>query len=200
MARSICTGCLQPETTCLCPYIHTANHQTRVWIIQCGKETQHPKNTANLLPKLSDKITLLQERDITAIKTLQERLLKEPKQSVVLFPSEDSIPLKELITSSQRATAITDLLLIDGTWRKAKRFIFENQWLNSLTKTQLSERYDSRYHIRKTSVENGLSTLEATAYALNELEHIDTKPFLHLLKGINTVFTKHMPESVKNRY
>lgn len=199
MKRKTCAGCAQPEATCLCDYLGQTNHKTKVWIIQCDKETKSAKNTANLLPKLSSHIYLIQDTDIEAMTALKNKFLNRQPQVAILFPTPEANSINHCKNTAPKLLP-SDLILIDGTWRKAKRFILENDWLNHFQKLKLSAAYPSGYHIRKTSIENGLSTLEAVAYALYELESIDTAPFLHLLNGINTVFIKHMPDNVRHRY
>ena len=198
MARTLCSSCGQPLATCLCQFISSAQHSTSIIIIQCGKESQHPKNTANLLPLLSEHITLVQAADVDTMSRLRNNIESNPNKYALLFPIPESQSIEEYV--QQNTPKIEVLLVIDGTWRKAKRFFYENEWLQPLSALCLSREYDSQYAIRKTSVTNGLSTLEAIAYSLNELEKADVKPFLQLLNGINTVFTQRMPSDVKARY
>ena len=184
--------------TCLCEYLSPALHETSIIIIQCGKESRHPKNTANLLPLISDQIRLIQDTDNEALLLLKKNTLRDPDKYALLFPAANSTTLFEYTKIEKRH--IEHLIVIDGTWRKAKRYYFENEWLHSIRSVRLSKEYESLYSIRKTSVTNGLSTLEAVAHSLAEIENMSIKPFLQLLNGINTVFTRHMPDDVKQRY
>ena len=199
MPRQLCDACCQPIPTCLCAYISKANHNTSVTIIQCGKESEHAKNTANLLPKLSPAIRIVCSENSEEVSILKQDCIDGG--AIVLFPSNQSVAIdqwrKDKPAASNKAP---QLLVVDGTWRKAKRFILENDWIQTLPHVQLSHSYDSRYDIRKTSVTNGLSTLEAIGYALQEIEGADIAPFLHLLNGINTVFISQMPDEIKHRY
>ena len=169
-------------------------------IIQCDKEGHHAKNTARLLPKLSNNIKIIHESDEPSLAVLKSTGIKMLK-TALLFPSETAIAINEFKKTDE--DSIQQLIVIDGTWRKAKKLILTQQWLASLPQVSLSQHYESQYAIRKTTVDNGLSTLEAVAYALAEIEGqslSNLTPFFTLLEGINTMFIQHMPADIKQRY
>lgn len=197
--RKICSRCNYPEVRCLCRYLKAMEHNTTITIIQCDKEGANAKNTAKLLPLVSNKIKIITEQDVVN-GSLYNDLLKTHQRTAVLFPSDRAKPIYEHVKQNQ---TIDHLIVIDGTWRKAKKLFFSLPWLNELKHVTLSEGYTSQYAIRKTSIDNGLSTLEAIAYALEENEgvnNVDVSPFFNLLDGINKTFIEHMPKDVKSRY
>lgn len=61
------------------------------------------------------------------------------------------------------------LLLLDGTWRKVRRLMHLNPWLSHLPCMHLQMSEQSRYRIRKSPRQDGLSTIEAGVAALNVL-------------------------------
>ena len=75
-----------------------------------------------------------------------------------------------------------------------------NPWLQDLPHLTFSENIASQYHIRSSQVAGGLSTLEAAAYSLQELEGCSVSPFIRALNGFTQTFTKKMPPAVKARY
>lgn len=158
--------------------------------MQIDGEQNSAKNTANVLPVMSKNINSIDHQDIEELK----ESIKKPG-TAVLFPTESSRTLK-----SYPPDKLKHLIVLDGTWRKAKRFYLSNEWLQACPTVCLSDSYKSLYSIRKTTVTNGLSTLEAIAYSLNEIEQTDIAPFLNLLNGINKQFTQYMPDEVKARY
>ena len=64
-------------------------------------------------------------------------------------------------------------MLIDGSWKQAFGIVKKNPWLEKLPAFHFSDAPLSNYLIRHTSVDNALSTLEATAYAISYLEKTD---------------------------
>jgi DTW domain-containing protein YfiP len=62
------------------------------------------------------------------------------------------------------------LILLDGTWKKAKKIFFSSTLLHSLPAFSLTPSKKSEYKIRSSQFEESLSTLEASTLALNILE------------------------------
>ena len=63
------------------------------------------------------------------------------------------------------------LVVLDGTWRKSRKMLYLNPLLQALPRLPLTDTPPSHYLIRKAHLPDQLSTLEATAYALGQLEH-----------------------------
>jgi DTW domain-containing protein YfiP len=61
------------------------------------------------------------------------------------------------------------LVVIDGTWRKSRRMLYDSPWLQGLPRLALAAPPPSRYRIRRARGEGQLSTFEATLLALAQL-------------------------------
>lgn len=62
------------------------------------------------------------------------------------------------------------LVVLDGTWRKSRKMLYQNRLLQALPRLPLTQMPASHYLIRKAHAPDQLSTLEATCYALEQLE------------------------------
>ena len=63
------------------------------------------------------------------------------------------------------------LVAIDGTWRKARRMLYDSPWLQSLPRYSLPDAAPSRYQrIRRARGAGQLSTFEAAVWALAQLQ------------------------------
>jgi DTW domain-containing protein YfiP len=60
--------------------------------------------------------------------------------------------------------------VLDGTWRKSRKMLYQNPLLQQLPRLALRDMPASRYLIRKAHRSDQLSTLEATCTALMQLE------------------------------
>lgn len=196
MARELCQRCEYPIQTCLCDALTQVAHKTKVIILQHPSEVKNAKNTVRLLKLMSNNTSILigeSEQDFNEIK---QQVLANKQDYALLFPGDDAVVLSEQVqTSSFRC-----LIVIDGTWKKAKKLLLLNPWLNDLPKVSFNQSLVSEYQIRSTSVQGGLSTIEAVAYSLNEIENCSTAPFIRALNGLKHSFTKRMPDQVKARY
>ncbi|XP_010545219.1 PREDICTED: uncharacterized protein LOC104817663 [Tarenaya hassleriana] len=97
----------------------------------------------------------------------QEFELEVPPGSVLLFPSEESVTIVDL-----KATGFEprNLIVLDGTWAKAKRMYLENPWLKLLRHVKLDMEAASLYgDVRRQPKPGCMSTLESIVYAMKEI-------------------------------
>jgi DTW domain-containing protein YfiP len=97
-----------------------------------------------------------------------QTLLNEPQSCRVLFPSNESVQW-DVSQPLTKAEEIKTLIIIDGTWRKAKRIWHMNPWLAQLPCVSLSNVPKSQYQIRSSSIDGGVSTLEAVMHGCHYL-------------------------------
>ena len=196
MARELCPKCKYPISNCLCDSLSPVQHRTEVIVLQHPSEVKNAKNTVRLLSLISANVKVYvgeTERDFSELKAQLQ-----PQHCALLFPGEDAIPLDSSETAEK--AQITQLLVLDGTWKKAKKILFLNPWLEDLNKVSFADTEQSQYQIRSTNIPGGLSTIEAVAASLNRLEDCDTAPFICALNGLKHSFTKQMPDEIKARY
>lgn len=91
----------------------------------------------------------------------EEFEIKVPSGSVLLFPSENSIEIEAIDFE------VKNLIVLDGTWAKAKRMYNENPWLKLLPHLKLDLEKLSLYsEVRHQPKAGCLSTIESIVYAL----------------------------------
>lgn len=194
MARECCSRCGFPISTCLCEAIQPVNNSTKLIVLQHPDEVKNKKNTIKLAKMACSNIEVIigeSEQDFAEIK----QVLVNSK-TALLFPSELATNFDDLPAQSQ----FDYLVILDGTWRKAKRIYFVNPWLQALPHLQFSLTNKSQYSIRSTSQEFSLSSIEAIAYSLEKLDNLPPNNLLDLLNAFTVQFTKKMPEHIKQRY
>lgn len=167
--RLYCEYCKYPKKTCICSHINTVNTSLEIVIIQHEKETLHAKNTARLVSLCIPSARIILANDVVAMQSLSEHCL--PQHSVLIYPSEHSTPIEDV--SADERSKISKLILIDGSWKQAFGLVKQNPWLAKLRAFHFISAPSSNYAIRHTTLSNALSTLEATAYALQRLDQND---------------------------
>ena len=80
--------------------------------------------------------------------------------------------------------AAVRLVVLDGTWRKSRKMLYQNPLLQALPRLPLTQMPASHYLIRKAHAPDQLSTLEASCYALGQL-HGDLAGFQPLLDAFD---------------
>lgn len=167
MARQHCPHCLRPTPTCYCDLIPDIHSQASLTVLQHPNESQHPKGTAALLNRSINNAEIL-----TGERFSFDAVSQASRQPVLLFPpSPEQLSEPQVVFPEQLEAKSTQLLALDGTWRKTRKLLYENPWLQDLPRLQLSNLPDSRYQIRKAETSAQLSTLEACCYALMAIEN-----------------------------
>jgi DTW domain-containing protein YfiP len=184
MSRVLCQQCHRPIKTCICHFTTQITNHISVIILQHPNEVSQTKGSLTLLENSLNKCTVIVGENFSENEQLNQLLTTYNNKIYLLYPHEKAITLaldhkeKNTINNQVNKTINTEnacLILIDATWKKAYRIFMLSKNLHSLIKLQLPQGIQSYYAIRKTSVVNGLSTLEACCYALSFLEKDETK-------------------------
>lgn len=162
--RHRCERCARPDGHCLCSLIPALDSQTRVLILQHPDESRHALNTARLAA-LGLRNAELRVGEV--FDDLHALLGHADYHSCLLFPGPGAHCLG---TDPARLPGPLQLLVLDGTWRKARKLLHLNPALAALPRLALAPDTASRYRLRKAPAEDALSTLEAVVQALEILE------------------------------
>lgn len=161
--RPVCTHCGFILVRCLCSTLKPIINATHLIILQHPSEVNHALNTVALMNKSFQNITVITGEDFSKNETLNYLIAE--KKPALLFPTAQSSVLK-----SSAEIKIDSLILIDGTWKKARKIFLLSKNLHSLPALRLETEQKSQYLIRSSKKENSLSTLEASLCALVILE------------------------------
>lgn len=123
-------------------------------------------------------VTKVQKRQQEGCLEVEEAIefeIEVPPGSALLYPSEEAVSVNGLEAMNFE---VKNLIVLDGTWSKAKRMYVENPWLRLLPHLKLELDKVSLYNgVRLQPKAGCLSTIESTVYALkavgNNLEGLD---------------------------
>ncbi|WP_075187875.1 tRNA-uridine aminocarboxypropyltransferase [Teredinibacter haidensis] len=159
--RPYCQQCQRPLRTCLCDLVKLVPTETEVVILQHPSEAGHAKGSARLLH-----LCLPNSRLYVGEVFQPDELQLQASGSVLLYPGADNS------RGADRCEVVSQLLVLDGTWRKSRKLLYLNPWLQDLPRLALDSG-QSRYRIRKPEFGHQLSTFEATLSGLSQLEGPD---------------------------
>jgi len=199
-----CPTCEKPLRLCVCSAITPVDNRVHVLILRHPQEQDRDLGTA--------RITTLQLKNSTLKTGLSwANLAKasgrpapvDPKKWGVLYlgTAKDSalLPPRTLTVVSRKGNPSPDqddaldklegIILLDGTWAQAKALWWRNAWLLKCRRIVLQPPRPSLYgNLRKEPRRESVSTIEAAAYTLAELDRDDglvdkiLTPFRELLK------------------
>jgi len=166
---SLCETCRRPTVACVCDRIVSYPTERRILILQHPQEQDALLGSAQILTASLPKAKLvvgLSWRNLAAALGEDE---VDARRWAVLFPDKESEG-GEVATRSGAVVPPADLegiVVLDGTWSKAKTLWWRNPWLSKLNRMTLKPAKPSIYgHLRAEPRRDFVSTLEAVAAAL----------------------------------
>lgn len=186
METRYCPNCLKAMVACFCDQITQLNNQTEIIILQHPSEVSHPLGTAQIAKLSFKNLTILIGEDFSKNKILNDILSK--KDCYLLFPGKKSTKVSKLNLSIEKSV----LIVLDGTWKKAKKIYYSSSNLQSLDQITLEDTITSEYILRKEPKQGYLSTLEAIVYSLEELEKKPYAKPIEVLRSIQSFQIERM--------
>jgi DTW domain-containing protein YfiP len=173
--RATCATCLRAQSACICRWIAPVASSAQVLVLQHPLEVANAKNSARLLHLcLSGSRLAVGERfDPTELEDLLHGDARVPLLLYPETPGDASLGIAPPPALSDGLLEQPDrlrLVVLDATWRKSRKMLYQNPGLQRLPRLALRGMPASMYRIRKAHAPDQLSTLEATAYALMQLQ------------------------------
>jgi DTW domain-containing protein YfiP len=161
-----CENCHLHRERCICPLIPRLDLRTRVTLVIHFRELRRTSNSGTLALKALSNSALF-------VRGQGERLDLAPAldpayRNVLFYPAEDAMELNaEFMALDPRPV---NLIVPDGNWRQASKVAVRHPELASLPRVKISRVNAAKYHLRKETTPEGMSTLEAIARALGVTE------------------------------
>ena len=202
--RKKCTVCDKALAACICQHIIEIDSDIELIILQHPGEVKNAIGTARILNLSLPQCQIIIGEDFTDNTQLNDILNERTRQWFLLYPSEESIAVEYLAgnESSNRDTNIKrTFILLDGTWRKAFKMYQSSINLQKLPAVRLNAEQESQYTIRQTSIEGGLSTVEAGFLLLSTLDKDKDKyqPLLTAFEYMINFQIAKMPAGLFNK-
>jgi DTW domain-containing protein YfiP len=171
--RPMCATCLRPAATCICHWAAPVASAVDILILQHPMEVANAKNSARLLHLClpGSRIEAGERFDELALRAM---LGAGGRQPVLLYPDTPGDRSLGIAPPPPYSAALAPeqvlLVVLDATWRKSRKMLYLNPALQTLPRLPLRDTPPSHYLIRKAHAPDQLSTLEASCYALAQLE------------------------------
>jgi DTW domain-containing protein len=166
--ESTCATCQRPRVACVCDRIVSYQTERRVLILQHPQEQDAVLGSAQILAASLPKAKIVVGLSWPNFaKALGEEGV-DPRRWAVLFPDREAEG--EQVTGRAGPTSPSSLegiVVLDGTWSKAKTLWWRNPWLTKLNRLTLRPKQPSIYgHLRAEPRREFVSTLESVTAAL----------------------------------
>lgn len=168
-----CEGCRLPTLNCLCPYKASAESRARFWLLTHPLEHNKPTNTGRLIGDTLDTTELF-----TWYRTAPDArllaLLDDPRFApFIVFPDDQPdyaarVVGFDAVHAAKGNELIPVFIILDGTWRQARRMFRKSPYLERLPVLPLCSARLTRYQLRKPASTAHLCTAEVAAELLSQ--------------------------------
>jgi len=193
--RARCAACLRAQSACICRWIAHVEPRAALLVLQHPLEVANAKNSARLL-HLSVAGSVLAVGEAFDAAELAALLHADGRLPVLLYPDtpgDAALPAPPPFVPMPAGRL--RLVVLDATWRKSRKMLYLNPALQELPRLALVDVAPSNYRIRKAHAPHQLSSLEAAAQALAQLEGDDAafQPLLDAFEGFVQQQAAYMP-------
>lgn len=173
-----CTRCKINVKLCFCQELRKLATKSKISFVMHHREEHLTSNTVNLaLLTLENAEVHMRGLPDAPFKIQNLNIDEANYLPLFLFPEDDAIELNaENLGVLNPNNLPVQLIVPDGTWSQAKKvyrrdFVLLNSTEKKIQAVKLPLGYEGKYYLRKSPRENGLSTFEATIYALDIIEN-----------------------------
>jgi DTW domain-containing protein YfiP len=179
--RATCAACLRAASACICRWIAPLSSTVELLVLQHPLEVHNAKNSARLLHLClaGSRLCVGEAFEPAALDALlfADGLFADGRQPLLLYPDTPGdaalgiAPPPALDAALLHRPEALRLVVLDATWRKSRKMLYLNPALQRLPRLALRAVPPSAYRIRKAHAPHQLSSLEAAAHALAQLEN-----------------------------
>lgn len=169
MPADSCQTCRRPTTVCVCDRIVPLATERRVLVLQHPQEQDALLGSAQILTASLPKAKLVVGLSWRNLAHALGEQAVDVRRWAVLFPDREA-PGDRVATRGGDLVdpaTLEGLVVLDGTWSKAKTLWWRNPWLSKLNRMSLEPKRPSIYgRLRAEPRREYVSTLESVAAAL----------------------------------
>ncbi|SIN85198.1 tRNA-uridine aminocarboxypropyltransferase [Salinivibrio sp. ES.052] len=162
-----CQYCMLVRHYCVCAHRAARQTQAAFILLMYDDEVLKPSNTGRLIADcVEDTHAFIWSR--TAPDPEMLAMLSHPDfQPYVVFPAQYAASERVVNVPNNPPSGKRPLfIIIDGTWREAKKIFRKSPWLDHLPVLSIQAQAFSRYQVRDAHGENQLATAEVAAETL----------------------------------
>ena len=173
--RPNCKRCNRPERVCVCfafPEIPVEIRST-IHILQHPREQDFRQlTTVPLLQQCipESKCKVYRGKRFPSSKFGNLYQICSRSNAALLYPSKDAVEIKDF--AAQLDDEPLQLIVLDGTWQEARAIKHNCKFLNNIAKVHITGSWRSEFVIKTQPTDDCVSTLEAVAIAISQIENI----------------------------
>lgn len=172
-----CLGCYLPASSCLCSDKPNVKAAAVFWLLTHNDEYYKPTNTGRLIIDSIQDSRVFKWSRTDPDPDFMNALSDQAYAPCIVFPSGDSHQ-ERMVESTAFAGKTPAFIILDGTWRQARRMFRLSRYLDHLPVIEPSSGAVSRYQLRQSAEEHHLCTAEVAAAILREVDDYNSADVL----------------------
>lgn len=154
-----CPLCLLPVPDCICAAKPQASSRSAFCFVMYKGEAYKPTNTGRLIADVApENFAFVWDRTAPDPELLA--LLQNPRYApIVVFPQQYAEP-ERCIDAVETADKIPLFVMLDGTWREAKKMFSKSPYLDGFPVLGIQPEQSSLYQLREAAHDHQLCTAE----------------------------------------
>lgn len=167
-----CVKCGMLQENCLCEHINKIDSPVEFWLLTTEKEQFRPSNTGRLLALVMPNTTrtFLWQRHLEP-PALLALIEGDVYELFLLFPTDEA-PTYVGQTTEMPPVKKRAYILIDATWKEARRILRLSPYLKDIQKVSFREDVQSDYDFRRGAEEGQLCTYEAAIEVIKSIGEV----------------------------
>jgi DTW domain-containing protein YfiP len=164
-----CETCHRPSAACVCDRIVSFPTELRVLILQHFQEQDALLGSAQIVAASLPKAQIVVGHSWRNLGHALGEEGVDAQRWAVLFPDKDAAGNRVIARNGDvlEPASLKGIIVLDGTWSKAKTLWWRNPWLNKLNRVNLKPSAPSIYgRLRAEPKREFVSTLESVGAAL----------------------------------
>lgn len=157
--KNQCDVCGLIEGNCLCTVEVNIESAVEFWLLTHEAELKRTNNTGRLIERAVEHTRVFRWHRTEWPEELI-RLIQSNRFNVYIIFSDDREEEKKRVKSFTPSDKKTVFLIIDGTWKEARKMIRKSPYLNGLPILPLSVETNTKYTLRRNSDAHHLCTVE----------------------------------------
>ncbi len=182
-----CKSCLLSERVCICSFKTSYAAKARFFLMMHHNESFKPTNTGRLIEDCIERTERFKWSRTEPDDAFLRAVYSPDVDPYIVFPEGKGYE-DRMVDYQPKEGKQPVFIILDGTWRQARRMFRHSRYLDSLPVIQPVVESTSEYRLRKAAVEGQLCTAEVAA---EMLRMVHDKKGSELLSAYFRIFNEH---------
>lgn len=168
-----CDDCRLPVEVCICEWRIQVDASCHFWLLTHRYEFYKPTNTGRLILDTIKYSRVFEWSRTEPPEEFLDALADDRFAPCIVFPAGEDYQHRMLGTAQRNDGRIPVFIILDGTWRQARRMFRHSRYMEHLPVIEPSTDRLSRYQLRRSKIDHHLCTAEVAVALLEQVGDVE---------------------------